>query len=44
MFSKKVEEFDDIKQDLAVREKDYNSVNLDKNNLVDYHDKYEKVF
>ena len=44
MFSKKVEEFDDLKQSLAVRDKDYNSVTLEKDNFVDYHNKFEREF
>ena len=44
MFSKKVEEFDDIKQSLSVKDMDYNSVSLEKDNFVDYHDKFHREF
>ncbi len=44
MFSKKVEEFDDLKQNFAVKEKDYNSVSLEKNNLNDFYDKYQREY
>lgn len=40
MFSKKVEEFDDMKQTLSIKEKDYNSATLEKDNFVDFHDKF----
>lgn len=44
MFSKKVEEFDDLKQNIAIKEKDYNSVSLEKDNFVDFHDKFQREF
>ena len=44
MFSKKVEEFDEIKQNLADKEKELNTANLDRANLRDYHDKYQREF
>jgi hypothetical protein len=44
MFSKKVEEFDEVKQNLADKEKELNTANLDRANLRDYHDKYQREF
>ena len=40
MFSKKVEEFDDVKQCLAFKEKDTHSLSLEKADLVDFKAKY----
>jgi hypothetical protein len=40
MFSKKVEEFDDVKQCLAYKEKDTHSLALEKADLVDFKAKY----
>lgn len=40
MFSKKVEEFDDVKQCLALKEKDTHALSLEKADLVDYKAKY----
>ncbi len=44
MFSKKVEEFDELRQNLSVKERDLNCVSLDKTNLQDFHDKYEREY
>lgn len=44
MFSKKVEEFDELKQCLADREKDLNNAVLERTNLKDFHDKYQREF
>jgi hypothetical protein len=40
MFSKKVEEFDELKQNLADKEKELNKATLERANLKDFHDKY----
>ena len=44
MFSKKVEEFDELKQNLATKEKELSNVTLERANLKDYHDKYQREF
>ena len=44
MFSKKVEEFDEVKQNLAEREKECANLVLEKANLKDYHDKYQREY
>ena len=40
MFSKKVEEFDDLKQNLSVKEKEAQCAVIDKADLIDYKAKY----
>lgn len=40
MFSKKVEEFDDVKQCLAYKEKDTHFLSIEKADLVDFKAKY----
>jgi hypothetical protein len=40
MFSKKVEEYDDVKQSLALSEKENHSLGLQKADLNDYKAKY----
>jgi hypothetical protein len=42
MFSKKVEEFDSLKQTLGEKEQALNIVTLERANLKDYHDKYQR--
>jgi len=42
MFSKKVEEFDDLKQTLAVKDKTIHSLQLEKADLSDYKSKYTR--
>jgi hypothetical protein len=42
MFSKKVEEFDDLKQTLAVKDKTIHSLQLEKADLSDYKTKYAR--
>ena len=44
MFSKKVEEFDDIKQCLSLKEKETHSLNLDRYDLVDFKVKYLREY
>ena len=40
MFSKKVEEFDDLKQNLSLKEKEVHSLSLERSDLIDYKAKY----
>ncbi len=42
MFSSKVEEFDEMKQTLQNKEKEINDLKIEKDNLQDYHDKYQR--
>jgi hypothetical protein len=42
MFSKKVEEFDDLKQGLSIKEKVANTLALEKSDLFDYKGKYHR--
>ena len=44
MFSKKVEEFDDLKQALAEKDQMLNNATIERANLKDYHDKYQREF
>lgn len=44
MFSKKVEEFDELKQNLSMKEREVNSLQVERNNLQDYRDKYLREF
>jgi hypothetical protein len=40
MFSKKVEDYDDLKQQLSIREKENTSLSLERTDLMDYKVKY----
>jgi chromosome segregation ATPase len=42
MFSKKVEEFDDLKQGLSTREKEVSVLQVEKGDLYDYKGKYQR--
>ncbi len=42
MFSKKVEEHDDQKQNLAVRDKELSALKLEKTDLNDFKSKYQR--
>jgi hypothetical protein len=42
MFSKKVEEFDEVKHNLAVKDREFNQVKIERTNMDDYHVKFER--
>ena len=42
MFSKKVQEHDDTKQELSITQKDFNVVQVSADNLKDYYEKYSR--
>lgn len=42
MFSKKVEEFDDLKQGLSTRDKEVSMLQVEKGDLFDYKGKYQR--
>lgn len=44
MFSKKVEEFDELKQTLSLKEIDFNSLSGETLDLKDFHDKYQREY
>jgi hypothetical protein len=44
MFSKKVEEFDEVKQALLVKDTDLNTIALQIANLQDFKDKYSREY
>lgn len=42
MFSKKVEEYDEMKQNMAIKDKEIHSLQLEKSDLSGYKEKYQR--